>query len=187
MKQRYKSFCTSIAFSMKVIREKMAFLVPLSEVKTTINAKQQNLFKQPPPTPTETIHTTCSLAMSRCPLFRLRTGHNRLRNHLFHKLKIGDTDQCRCRTGSQTTEHLLPFCACHESLLKQIWPDHGARKLVLSPWARPNTHEPETLRQPGGHATHCYLCCEEWRDHLTKEEEEEEAPLSVINPNWVSI
>ena len=26
------------------------------------------------------------------------------RNHLFHKLKIGDTDQCRCRTGSQTTE-----------------------------------------------------------------------------------
>ena len=29
--------------------------------------------------------------------------------------------------------------------------------------ARPNTHEPETLRQPGGPATHCYLCCEEWR------------------------
>ena len=37
-------------------------------------------------------------------IFRLRTGHNRLRNHLFHKLKTGDTDQCRCRTGSQTTE-----------------------------------------------------------------------------------
>ena len=34
--------------------------------------------------------------------------------------------------------------------------------------ARPNTHELETLRQPGGPATHCYLCCEEWRDHLTK-------------------
>ena len=29
--------------------------------------------------------------------------------------------------------------------------------------ARPNTHEPETLRQPGGPATQCYLCCEEWR------------------------
>ena len=43
-------------------------------------------------------------------IFRLRTGHNRLRNHLFHKLKIGDTDQCRCRTESQTTEHLLHFC-----------------------------------------------------------------------------
>ena len=39
--------------------------------------------------------------------------------------------------------------------------------------ARPNTHEPETLRHSGGPATHCYLCCEEWRDHLTKEEEEE--------------
>ena len=40
--------------------------------------------------------------------------------------------------------------------------------------ARPNTHGPETLRQPGGPATHCYLCREEWRDHLTNEEEEEE-------------
>ena len=30
MKQRYKSFCTSIALSMRVFREKMAFLVPLS-------------------------------------------------------------------------------------------------------------------------------------------------------------
>ena len=40
--------------------------------------------------------------------------------------------------------------------------------------AGPNTHEPDTLRQPGGPATHCYLCCEEWRDRLTNEEEEEE-------------
>ena len=81
-----------------------------SEVKTIIKAKQQNLFKH---------HEQVSI-------FRLRTGHNRLRNHLFHKLKIGDTDQCRCRAGSegsQTTEHLLHFCPNHESLRKQIWPD----------------------------------------------------------------
>ena len=44
--------------------------------------------------------------------------------------------------------------------------------------ARPNTHEPETLRQPGGPATRCYLCCEEWRD-LTKEEEEE-----IFDDTW---
>ena len=47
--------------------------------------------------------------------------------------------------------------------------------------ARPNTHEPETLRQPGGPATHCYLCCEEWRDHLTNEEEEEDFPMETIH------
>ena len=46
--------------------------------------------------------------------------------------------------------------------------------------ARPNTHEPETLWQPGGPATHCYLCFEEWRDHLTNEEEEEEDLQLVI-------
>ena len=45
--------------------------------------------------------------------------------------------------------------------------------------ARLNTHEPETVRQPGGPATYCYLCCEEWRDHLTKEEEEEEIVSNV--------
>ena len=46
--------------------------------------------------------------------------------------------------------------------------------------ARPNTHEPETLRQPGGPATHCYLCYEEWRDDLTNEEEKEENVDTVI-------
>ena len=42
-------------------------------------------------------------------------------------------------------------------------------------------YEPETLRQPGGPATHCYLCCEEWRDHLTNEEEEEEEVTKYCN------
>ena len=38
-----------------------------SEVKTIMKSKQQNLFKKITPTPTETIHTTCLLSMSRCP------------------------------------------------------------------------------------------------------------------------
>ena len=94
-----------------------------SEDKTVIKAKQQNLFKQNHPHSNRNDPYHLLTRHEQVSILRLRTGHNRLRNHLFHKLKIGDTDQCRCRTGSQTTEHFLLFCPNHESLRKQIWPD----------------------------------------------------------------
>ena len=64
-----------------------------SEVKTIIKAKQLNLFKQNQP------HSNKNdqYHHEQVSIFRLRTGHNRLRNHLFHQLKIGDIDQCQCR------------------------------------------------------------------------------------------
>ena len=67
-------------------------------------------------------------------IFRLRTGHNRLNNHLFTKLRIGTTEQCPCRTGGQTTEHLLQSCPLHETLRKRVWPTHTpvAQKLYGS-------------------------------------------------------
>ena len=66
--------------------------------------------------------------------FRLRTGHNRLNYHLYSKLRTGHTEQCRCGTGSQTTEHLLQSRPTYEPLRKRIWPDHTplARKLYRS-------------------------------------------------------
>ena len=107
------------------------------------------------------IHTTCSLAMEQVSIFRLRTGHNQLRNHLFHKLKISDIDQCRCRnwvadnrTSHSTSAHTT------SPLRKQIWPD-------------PTTMSQKLYGSLEDLATHCYLCCKEWRDHLTNEEEEE--------------
>ena len=87
-----------------------------SEVKTIIKAKQQNLFKQNQPHSNRNYPYHLLTCHEQVSIFRLRTGHNRLRNHLSHKLKISDTDQCRCRTGSQTTEHLLHFCPNNESL-----------------------------------------------------------------------
>ena len=75
-----------------------------SEVKTIIKAKEQNLFKQNHPHSNRNDPYHLLTRHEQVSIFRLRTGHNRLRNHLFHMLKIGDTDQCRCRTGSQTTK-----------------------------------------------------------------------------------
>ena len=93
------------------------------EVKTIIKARQQNLFKQNYPYSNRNDPYHLLTRHEQVSIFRLGRGHSRLRNHLFHKLKIGDTDQCRCRTGPQTTEHFLLFCPNHESLRKQIWPD----------------------------------------------------------------
>ena len=59
-------------------------------------------------------------------IFRLRTGHNRLNHHLYTKFRIGQTEQCPFRTGSQTTEHLLQSCPLHEALRKRKLPDHKA-------------------------------------------------------------
>ena len=91
-----------------------------SEVKKIIKTKQQNPIKQNHP---HYNRNNPYHLLTRHEQFRLTSGHYRLRIHLFHKLKIGDTDQFRCRTGSQTTEHPLHFCPNHESLRQQIWPD----------------------------------------------------------------
>ena len=55
-------------------------------------------------------------------IFRLRTNHNRLKHHLFHKFRIGETDQCTCSTDSQTGNHILQSCPLLEELRKKHWP-----------------------------------------------------------------
>jgi hypothetical protein len=61
-------------------------------------------------------------------IFRLRSRHNRMRHnrmrhHLFHKYRIGATDQCSCNTGPMTTSHALQDCPLREALRKYIWPN----------------------------------------------------------------
>ena len=57
-------------------------------------------------------------------IFRLTTGHNRLRSHLFlfNKFRIGDTDLCPCLTDYQTVEHVLQSCPLQEELRQKYWP-----------------------------------------------------------------
>ena len=57
-------------------------------------------------------------------LFRLRTEHNRLNAHLFHKLKIGPSEMCPCDTDPVTTEHLIQHCPLHNGLRGDTWPEN---------------------------------------------------------------
>ncbi|KAK7093513.1 hypothetical protein V1264_007248 [Littorina saxatilis] len=54
-------------------------------------------------------------------LFRLRTGHCRLRAHM-HRLGLSHTPNCPCETGPQTPEHILQTCPLHQEARTDHWP-----------------------------------------------------------------
>lgn len=55
-------------------------------------------------------------------IFRLRTGHCRLRFHM-HRLGLSYTPDCPCDTGPHTPEHVLQTCPLHQDLRTQLWPN----------------------------------------------------------------
>ena len=55
-------------------------------------------------------------------IFRLRTGHNRLKQHMFCKLKIGTNEMCTCGTAPENAEHVLQSCPLYHSARTNIWP-----------------------------------------------------------------
>ena len=55
-------------------------------------------------------------------LFRLRTGHSRLLGHMY-RLKISHTNECPCKTGTQTPQHILQDCPTFSTQRCQIWPE----------------------------------------------------------------
>ena len=54
-------------------------------------------------------------------IFILRTGHCQLLSYL-HSLKISHSDECPCRTGPQTPNHILQSCPTFDTLRCQTWP-----------------------------------------------------------------
>ena len=55
-------------------------------------------------------------------IFRLRTNHNKLKQHLYRAFKVGDTDQCPCGEEAQTAEHILQRCQLYKELRVRTWP-----------------------------------------------------------------
>ena len=55
-------------------------------------------------------------------IFRLRTNHNKLKQHLYRTFKVGDTDQCPCGEEAQTAEHILQRCELYKELRVRTWP-----------------------------------------------------------------
>ena len=56
-------------------------------------------------------------------LFRLRTGHNRLNDHVYNKFKVGESEMCPCNADIMTSKHLLQHCPLHDALRRDMWPE----------------------------------------------------------------
>jgi hypothetical protein len=56
-------------------------------------------------------------------IFRLCTGHTRLRHHLYNKFRIGESDICTCDTESMTVEHIMGRCPRRETNRREILPE----------------------------------------------------------------
>ncbi|GFS04193.1 hypothetical protein ElyMa_002907200 [Elysia marginata] len=74
-------------------------------------------------------------------IFRLRTGHNRLKQHLWDKLKIDTQSNALAALGQKNRTLTLQFCITQGTLRRQIWADPTARNSMVT-W---------------GPAAHCYL------------------------------
>ena len=55
-------------------------------------------------------------------IFRLRTNHNRLREHMFTKFKVEHSPYCRfCKEDPENTNHLLQECNHFKELREDVW------------------------------------------------------------------
>ena len=54
-------------------------------------------------------------------IFRLRTGHCRLKKHMHDRFKVGESPNCSCGV-EQSVEHVLQHCSKLANLRLQTWP-----------------------------------------------------------------
>ena len=64
-------------------------------------------------------------------IFRLRTGHNRLRHRLHSKMRIGPTDLCPYGNAPQTAKHILQECRNLADKRQHFWPTPTDEKQKL--------------------------------------------------------
>ena len=53
----------------------------------------------------------------------MRTGHNRLNDHIYSKLKAGESEKCPSNVDIITAEDLLQHCQLHDALRLDMWPE----------------------------------------------------------------
>ena len=72
----------------------------------------------------------CLRRAAQSTIFRLRTGHSRLRSHL-KRIGVAETAFCECNTGEQTPGHVLQTCPLHHELGQKVCPIHTSMETKL--------------------------------------------------------
>ena len=97
-----------------------SYAEPITLVKATMARKWKR--DHPDGDPSDPIHEMTRSQQT--IIFRLRTGHNRLRQHMYKRYKVGDSEICPCGQAPQNTEHVLQTCSSHRQLRARAWPNH---------------------------------------------------------------
>ena len=104
--------------------ESMQFenLVTHEEKKTAIRASVRNQWHERHPKfkREDPIHKL--ERANQVQIFRLRTGHNLLRDHMFRTFKIGNTATCECGQEPENAEHVLQRCLRYDEQRTAVWP-----------------------------------------------------------------
>jgi len=93
-----------------------------SEEKTIIKSCHKRKWKSEHPKHNETDAYYQLERHEQVIVFRLRTNHNRLKQHLYKTFKIGNSDQCPCGEDAQTATHILQTCKLYKEMRFAFWP-----------------------------------------------------------------
>ena len=63
-------------------------------------------------------------------IFRLRTGHNRMRAHL-KRIHLSSSDLCPCGEAAMTSGHILQDCNDHFQVRRALWPQETSLESKL--------------------------------------------------------
>ena len=103
-------------------KEQQSLPISYRECKTLIRRTLQARFSEENgPQQEDEIHSL--QRHQQTTIFRLRTGHCRLRAHMY-RMGLSDTPDCQCGTALQTPEHILQTCPTHQAARVKHWPEH---------------------------------------------------------------
>ena len=65
-------------------------------------------------------------------IFRLRTGHCKLKGHMHNKFRVGDSSLCPCNTGAEMTPfYILQECPNFTQQRNKFWPEKTSERQKL--------------------------------------------------------
>ena len=93
------------------------------EVKSIIKTTRNNKRKESHPEYNKQDGVYCLNRRGQTTIFRLRTGHNRLKYHIHKIFKVGETDLCSCGQAAEMAQHVLQDCRLYSNVRQSIWRD----------------------------------------------------------------
>ena len=95
--------------------------ITFQEAKTITKALRKNEWKSRHPNHNKHDDVYRMSRKNQTIIFRLRTGHNKLKYHMFRTFKIGCSDLCTCGEAAETVEHVLQDCVLYRALRENVW------------------------------------------------------------------